>query len=191
MKCLVASGVSDATETRGHRSHASETSGGKGGGWIARGSVALVDVGELPDHAHHPGEDLPRAAAVAEDGVELAVAAAVEAAVPLALVAADGVDVLEPHLWADDLVQHAQHRRVVDQHGRGAARHLALGDGQGPRIVALTQHLVADGGDLLSGQDGLAHQVARQVEAARGIGGWGRQYVPALATVRTALAALY
>ena len=54
---------------------------------------------------------------VAEDGVDLGRAAAVQPAVLLALLAHHAVRVLDPDVLADDLLDDAQHRRVVDEQG--------------------------------------------------------------------------
>lgn len=75
-------------------------------------AVALVDFGELEDHAHHPGVDFAVQAAVAEDRVGLLGAATVQAAVGLALLAPDRAARLEADL-----------RRRQAPHGRTAHLH--------------------------------------------------------------------
>ena len=96
--------------------------------------------------------------AVAEDRVDLLRPAAVELAVPLALLAHDAARRLETNLEPNDLLQHADDRGMVHQQRGGAARHVALLGGQGLRVAVDADDLVADCRDLLRRDDGGAHE---------------------------------
>ena len=95
------------------------------------------------------GVDLAVLRAVAEDGRDLRGPAAVERAGGAALLADGGAGGFQPQLRADDLMQHAQHRGVIDQQARGAARHVPLLGRQALRVLRDAQHLVPDRRDLL------------------------------------------
>jgi hypothetical protein len=84
--------------------------------------------------------------------------------VALVLLPPDGIAVLQPDIGADHFVQHLQDLRVIDQDGRRAAGDGALRLGQGERVVADAEYLVADRGDLVPREHTLPHQIAGEVK---------------------------
>ena len=124
-------------------------------------SSSVASFGSRPQEGGGRGftsVDLAVLCAVAEDRVDLLRPAAVELAVPLALLAHDAARRLEPDLEPDDLLQHADDRGMVDKQRGGAARHVALLGGQGLRVAVDADDLVADCRDLLRRDDGGAHE---------------------------------
>ena len=128
-------------------------------------SVASPDLAELEDHTHHPSVDAPVLGPVAEDRVDLPRAAAVELAVALALFAHDAARRLEPDVLADELLQHPQHRGVVDEQRGRATRDIAVLWREGLWVFVDADDLVTDFGALLRRNDRRAHQKPRAAAA--------------------------